>query len=205
MGVTLQIRFLSQFIIIVVTLRVDGNLGSLVRHDGLVVVEQQLAGVIVVAAGEDGVGNLGGVVEGGGQSADLAADHQDLLGEEPLEEGPGLVSHAQDLHIVEGLPGRQLGLQLRPDVLVNVAVDSSGQASVRGHCHEQFLGLGLVCGDLDNYLGVTKTFMLKRHVLYNLHLQTCRTVVQRCPEVWRTSDPSQPWQTSLLTPSSWTV
>ena len=156
MGVTLQILFLYQFIIIVVTLRVDGNLGCLVRHDRLVVVEQQLAGVIVVAAGEDGVGNLGGVVEGGGQSADLAADHQDLLGEEPLEEGPGLVSHAQDLHIVEGLPGRQLGLQLRPDVLVNVAVDSSGQASVRGHCHEQFLGLGLVCGNLDNNLGVKK-------------------------------------------------
>ena len=145
-----------QFLINVVTLGVDGNLGGLVGHDRLVVVEQQLAGVIVVAAGEDGVGNLGGVVKGGRQSADFAADHQDLLGEEPLEEGPGLVSHAQDLDVVEGLPGRQLGLQLRPDVLVDVAVDSSGQASVRGHCHEQFLGLGLVCGNLDNNLGVKK-------------------------------------------------
>ena len=187
MGVTLQILFLSQFIIIVVTLRVDGNLGCLVGHDRLVVVEQQLAGVIVVAAGEDGVGNLGGVVEGGGQSADLAADHQDLLGEEPLEEGPGLVSHAQDLHIVEGLPGRQLGLQLRPDVLVNVAVDSSGQASVRGHCHEQFLGLGLVCGNLDNNLGVKKNINIKRERARSTFSTTyiCRLVELLCSDAQR--------------------
>ena len=41
------------------TLGIDRDLSGLVGHDGLVVVEQQLAGVIVVAASEDGVGNLG--------------------------------------------------------------------------------------------------------------------------------------------------
>ena len=120
----------------------------------LVVVEQELAIVKLVAAAQNGVSHLGGVVESRGQSSDLTADHENMLGEEPLEEGSGLVSNAQDLDVVQTLSGSDLLLELSsktfiilyisssvlisgiqsiinsPNGFVDVTVDSSSKASV---------------------------------------------------------------------------
>ena len=120
----------------------------------LVVVEQELAIVKLVAAAQNGVSHLGGVVESRRQSSDLTADHENMLGEEPLEEGSGLVSNAQDLDVVQTLSGSDLLLELSsktfiilyisssvlisgiqsiinsPNGFVDVTVDSSSKASV---------------------------------------------------------------------------
>ena len=94
------------------TLGIDRDLSGLVGHDGFVVVEQELAGVKLVAAGQDGVGHFRGVIEGGGQSSYLTSNHYDLLGEESLEVGSGLVSDAEDLAVIQGLTGGNLGFKL---------------------------------------------------------------------------------------------
>ena len=85
---------------------------------------------MMILPGQDGVGNLGGIIEGGGQTSNLTANSNDLLGEEPLEEGPGLVTHTQNPHIVQTLSIGQLLLQPGSDVLVDVGVHCSGQSSV---------------------------------------------------------------------------
>lgn len=133
------------------TLRVDGDFKCFVGSDILVVVEQERAGIKLVAAGQHGVRNLRGVIEGRGQSSDLTSDHEDLLGEKSLEEGSGLVSHTQDLDIVQRFSRSDLLLKLSskicilvisidsicnsPDGFVDVAVDSSSKASVGSYCH----------------------------------------------------------------------
>ena len=111
-------------------MRVDWHFGGLIGCDILVIVEQEASLVKLVAVGQDCVGNLGSIIEGGRQTANLTANHHNLLGEEPLEEGSGLVSHAQDLDVVQSLSVGQFLLQPGPDVLVDVAVHGSGQASV---------------------------------------------------------------------------
>ena len=113
-----------------VTLRIDRDLSGVVGDDGLVVVVDQLAGVELVSAGHDGVGNLGRVIESWWQSPDLTANHDQLLGEEPLHEGPGLIPHTEDLDVIETLPSGHLVVEGLPDVLTDGAVDCSCQTSV---------------------------------------------------------------------------
>ena len=139
-------------------MRVDWQCGGLIGCDILVVVEQEASLVKLVAVGQDCVGNLGSIIEGGRQTANLTANHHNLLGEEPLEEGSGFVSNTEDPDIVKTLTSCQLLLQLGPDGLVHVAVDGPGQASVRGHCNEKFLGLLLLNIDLNNSI-VVNTFL----------------------------------------------
>ena len=103
-----------------------------------------------MATSHDRVGNLGSVIEGGGQAPDLTSHHDQLLGEKPGHEGPGLVTNTEDLDIVETLPGGDLVVEGCPDVLTDAAVNGSGQTTVRGQRHVQLLGLGSVGLDLHN-------------------------------------------------------
>ena len=61
------------------TLRVNRDDGGGVRDDGVVSVVVHLPAVELEAAGEDGVGDLAGIAEGGRQAADLAAHHDNLV------------------------------------------------------------------------------------------------------------------------------
>jgi len=128
------------------------DFSGVIGDNRLVVVIQQFPVVKVVATSHDRVGNLGSVIEGGGQATNLTAHHDQLLGEKPGHEGPGLVSDTEDLNIVEALPGSHFVVQSRSDVLTDAAVNCSGQTSVGCQRHVQLLGLGGLGLDLGSFV-----------------------------------------------------
>merc|ERR1719400_2355290 len=121
-------------------LRENRDVSGLIRDNGLVVVVQQMPRVELVATSHDRVGNLGSIIEGGRQTADLTAHHDQLLGEKSGHEGPRLVSHTEDLDVVQTLARGHLVVKSLPDVLTDTAVNCPGQSTVRGQSHIQLLG-----------------------------------------------------------------
>ena len=184
------------------TLRENRDVSGVIRDHGLVVVVQQMPGVELVTTSHDRVGNLSGVIEGGGQTADLTANHDQLLGEKSGHEGARLVSHTEDLDVVQILPSRNLVVKSLPDVLTDTAVNCPGKTTVRGQSHEQLLRLG----GIRLYLNKRETSTSGcQSVSQVLPRQFYKRPEQLLPEVWLPSDLSQPWQTWLRTPSSLTV
>lgn len=92
-----------------------------VRHDGLEPVVDNLAGTEFVTGIENGGSEFRGVREGGGQTADLVTGQDDVLAVDTLEDGPGLVSHADHLGVVRGL------VEVGPDLTDDAGVASTAQ------------------------------------------------------------------------------
>jgi len=121
-----------------VSITEDGLLRQDVRDDGPEFVVKQDSFVELEAAFEDGVGDGGGVVEGGRLPAVLLDLRLDGVGGGSLDDGSAFVADEEHLRLHVGRRRRHVIL----DVLVDARVDAAAKTSVGRDGDDELLGDG---------------------------------------------------------------